>query len=289
MSKKVRIGLVGCGGYMGVHARRLKSHPDVEIVGLCDLTTEIADAFYEKNLAGYTVADRKPPCFIDAPAMYAATRPDAVMIATPHTLHFGMGMAALDAGLHVYMEKPMVTSAADAYTLAARAKEKGRILVVGYNTSCTPEFAFLREQIRSKALGRLELIVGCISQDWKRFTTGLWRQDPKQSGGGQAYDSGAHLLNSLIWSVESPVAEVHAFTDNVGTPVDVNSSINVRFANGVLASIVISGNCPSDSTHMNFIFDNGRIEIDGWGGNWINVWKGRERVKYPPITAKPMY
>jgi hypothetical protein len=144
-------------------------------------------------------------------------------------------MQALEAGCHVLMEKPMVTSADDAHKLAAKVAQTKKVFTIGYNTPCTPEFAYLRETIRNKSLGKLELISGWLSQNWLKFTIGTWRQKPELSGGGQAYDSGAHLLNSLCWSVESDVAGGVRVIDNVGTPVDINSVINVRFASNVLA------------------------------------------------------
>src|ERR1019366_3679989 len=109
---------------------------------------------------------------------------------------------------------------------------------------------------------RLELVSGYLAQGWMKITAGSWRQDPKLSGGGQAYDSGAHILNSLCWSVESDIAEVFAFIDQHGTPVDINSSINLRFTNGAMANIVVSGNCPADGAAMHFMFENGRVVID---------------------------
>ncbi|MEX0774781.1 MAG: Gfo/Idh/MocA family oxidoreductase [Phycisphaeraceae bacterium] len=279
---KVRVAFLGCGGFMGAHAGRLKTHPDVEIVALCDVSQDQVRLFCEKHYAGLTP---QPQFFTDPAQMYAQVKPDAVFIASPHTLHFDHGVQALDAGCHVYMEKPMVTDLGQAYKLAEKVKQSGKILVVGYNSPCTPEFMYLRQLIQDQTLGKLELVCGYLSQDWMKFTVGKWRQDPKLSGGGQAYDSGAHLLNSLCWSVASDVDQVFAFVDNHGTAVDINSSFTIRFANHVLASIVISGNCPSNAGHLCYIFDKGRVEIDGWNGTWINVWKGGEKVKYPPITA----
>jgi predicted dehydrogenase len=181
----------------------------------------------------------------------------------------------------------MVTSSDHAYQLADQVKKTGKVFVIGYNTPCSANFYYLREQIRAKSLGKLELVMGFINQDWKRLTIGAWRQVPELSGGGQAYDSGAHLLNSLCWSVESRVEQVFAFMDNCGTPVDVNSSINIRFETGVMASIVVSGNCPApDGTFLTFIFDNGRMDIDGWGGGWIRVYEGGKRIENPPITPE---
>jgi len=279
---KVRIAILGCGGMAGAHAKRLKPNPDAEIVALCDVSHECLQGFVAKHLSDY---EPQPSLYTDPATMYAEAKPDAVVIVTPHTLHFEHGMQALEAGCHVLMEKPMVTDAAQAYALAAKVRETGKVFVIGYNTPCTPEFAYLRELIRSGELGKLETVTGWLTQNWRRLTAGTWRQQPELSGGGQMYDSGAHLFNSLVWLVEQDIREVLAFTDNVGTPVDINGTANIRFANGVLATITISGNCPSSGAGMYLSFDNGRVEIDGWNGQWIKVWKGSELVKYPPILG----
>lgn len=280
-ASKIRVACLGCGGFMGVHAQRLKPMSDVQIVALCDVSEEQLRKFLERHLADY---QPQPMLFTDPARMYKEAKPDAVFIATPHTLHFEHGMQALEAGCHVYMEKPMVTRLDHAYKLADKVEETKKILVVGYNSPCSPEFAYLRQVIRNKTLGNLELVCGYLTQGWLKGTLGSWRQDPKLSGGGQAYDSGAHLLNSLCWSVESDIEEVFAYVDNHGTPVDINSVFSIKFVNGVLANITIGGNCPALNGPLVYIFDNGRIEIDGWGGSWINVWQGKDRLKYPPIT-----
>jgi len=279
---KVRVAFLGCGGIAGKHMRTLKVHPDVKVVGGCDVSEEIVDGFYERT---WDNGDARPPIFASAGEMYAKAKPDAVVICTPHTLHYEQGIEALEAGCHVLMEKPMVAAAEHAYAIKDKADQTGKVFVVGFNTSCSPNFYYLREQIRKGTFGRLELVTGFLSQDWLRLTAGKWRQVPALSGGWQAYDSGAHLLNSLCWSVESRVAEVFAFIDNCGAAVDINSVMNIKFTSGVLASITIGGNCPGGGAFMAFCFDGGRVEIDGWGGGWIRVYDGTgKQVKDPPIT-----
>ena len=68
------------------------------------------------------------------------------------------------------------------------------------------------------------------------------------------------------------------------SPVDVNSNINVLFANGVMASIAVSGVSEGSGSHMSFIFSEGRIDVDGWSAKWMKVYDRRGRVKYPPVT-----
>lgn len=281
---RIRVALLGTGGIARKHVPSFTGCDDAEIVAGCDVSKPVVEAFWQRAL-GDAVAH--PPSFDDAEEMYAKAQPNAVVICTPHTLHFEQGMRALKAGCHVLMEKPMVTSAEHAYQIADQVAATGRVFCIAYNTPCSPEFAYLRELIRHQTLGRLEMVNGYLSQGWLKGTAGSWRQDPALSGGGQAYDSGAHPLCSLTWSVESEVDEVFAYVDNCGAPVDINSVFNVKFTNGVMASMAISGNCPSNGSHMVFIFDGGRVEVDPWGASWINVFQGRERVKYPPITGKP--
>lgn len=280
---KVKVAILGCGGMGHAHSSRYNKNPDAVVVACCDTSADIVEKFIKG--AEFTADTPKPAVFTDPAEMYKTAKPDAVSIVTPHTMHYQHGVQALEAGCHVLMEKPMVTSAKQAHELDQKAKAAKKILVVGYNTPCSPEFAFIREQIRTNALGKLELVSGYLSQNWLKMTKGSWRQKPELSGGGQAYDSGAHILNSLVWSVEANISEVFAFIDNHGSPVDINSSINIRFDNGVMASIVVSGNCPADGSSMHFIFDGGRIDVDGWGGSWIKVFKGGEQVKYPNITG----
>ena len=270
---------------MRSHAMRLGENPDARVVALCDVSEPQVRKFASES----GLADSAPPVspFTDPARMYAEAKLDAVFIATPHTMHYQHVAEALDAGLHVYVEKPMVTSSPDAYRLKEKVQHAGRILVIGYNTPCSPEFTYLRGAIQDRTHGTLEMVCGYLSQGWLKATKGLWRQEPELSGGGQAYDSGAHLLNSLCWSVQASVSEVFALLDNHGTAVDINSVMSIRFANGVLASIGISGNSPGAGRFMTFIFDRGRIDIDGWGGTWIHVFgEDGQQIKYPPITGR---
>lgn len=285
MKPPIHFAILGCGGYAGYHARRLAEHPDVRLTALCDLHESIVGDFVDQHLPS---AD-PPRIFTDLAQMLADAKPHAILIATPHTLHFAHASTALDAGCHVYLEKPMVTRAADARKLAAKVKQTNRTLVVGYNTPCTPEFAYLRHTIENPhsptGLGELQLVNAYLSQNWRHWTTGKWRQEPTLAGGGFAYDTGAHVLASLCYSINQPVADVFALIDTRGTKVDINSVITVRFTTGVLANLTFAGDCPSDACRMHYLFAGGRIEIDGWYGHHIDIHNAFGRVKYPRINT----
>ncbi len=287
MSDPLRLALLGCGGIMNKHAGQSAAISEVQIVGLCDTVEPNMDRLIDRSLSHM---DAPPPKFDDAATMYAQTRPDAVVIATPHTLHYDHTVQALDAGCHILMEKPMVTDLKHAVDLERRVHESGKVFCIAYNTPCSVEFHKLRQMIRGKELGELKVVNLYLSQPWYYLTKGSWRQDPALSGGGQMYDSGAHALNSLCWAVEQDVAEVFAFVDQLDTAVDINGVASIKFANGTMASIAITGQGPSGA-HSAWIFEYGKVELDPWNAGWINITAGSadhpkgQKVKYPVLEG----
>ncbi len=275
-----RVALIGCGGIQVKHLFCLRRRGGAEVVAVMDTNASAIASFCEKQQLPDTVAR-----FTDLASLYKHGGFDIVSISTPHTLHFEQSMQALEHNCHVLLEKPMVTDSAEARVLAEKVKSTGKVMVVGYNATAMPEVQYLRDRIADGSLGKLELVSVWITQGWKTGTTGLWRQKPELSGGGMAYDSGAHPLSTLLYCVNSDVSEVYAWTDNVGTPVDINCTAHIRFKNGVSACVVIGGNCPASTASATFIFDNGRVDIDPWQGTSITVFKGKDRVKYPPISS----
>jgi len=225
----IRLAMLGCGGIMGKHARAVEQLDGVEVVGLCD----VADANMDKLIAAhFGAAVEPPPKFSEPAAMYEQVKPDAVVIASPHTLHYEQACEALERGCHILMEKPMVTDLGEAVDLARRVEDSGKVFCIAYNTPCTAELYTLRQMIRREDLGRLKVVSMHLTQPWYRNTRGKWRQDPSLSGGGQLYDSGAHPLCSLCWTVDNDVAEVSAYIDRLDSPVDINGVVNVKFADG---------------------------------------------------------
>jgi len=279
--EKIKVAILGCGGMAGAHAQRLRARDEVVVTALCDVNEDITSGFRQRWFEG---VEPQAALYTDATQMYREAGPDAVVIVTPHTQHYAQARQALEAGCHVLLEKPMVTDSYDAHELEKVVANSGKVFVVGYNTPCKPTLHYIRETIRNGELGELEVISGWMAQNWKDSQVGKWRQDPALSGGGMLYDSGAHILNSLVWTVEQPVDAVQAFIDNSGTAVDINGIINVRFANGIFAGISIDGNCMAWGAGLTYLFKNGRIEFDGWGGSWLRVWKGTEELQDLPTA-----
>lgn len=236
----VRIGMIGCGGHARWHISNLCKVADARVVALADPNP----AQIQRTQAMFP-ALAKVPAFSDFHAMLAQAELDAVVICTPHTQHVDQVIDAFGRGLHVLVEKPMVTSVEDAHrVLDAHRKAPGKVGAIGYQRHTQPEFIRLRQEIASGKWGAVTYLAALQCQEWKRLTKGTWRQDPQLSGGGQLNDSGSHLIDILLWVTGLRPASVSAVIDNLGTPVDINSSLSIRFAGGAMASVAIVGDAP---------------------------------------------
>jgi predicted dehydrogenase len=239
MADKIRIGMIGCGGISRGHMKRLLAVPEAEIVALCDISEESLARTYE------IVPEVKGlPVFKDYREMLDKVPMEAVEIATPHTLHFPMAMDCIDKGLHMMLEKPMVCTIDHAHKLIAHAEDKKRIIVLGYQKHFDPKFRYMKKVIGEGQLGEITYINALQCQQWKKGQVGKWRQVPELSGGGQLNDSGSHLIDIILWMTGLAVDEVYGYIDNLGTPVDINSALTLKFKNGAEGTMSVVGDAP---------------------------------------------
>jgi predicted dehydrogenase len=243
--------------------------------------------------------------------MLNAIKLDAVEILTPHALHFQQAIRCLDKGLHLLIEKPMTCTVRQAKNILARIKET-EVVLISYQRHYQPEFSYIKKLIESGEIGDIQFISAMQGQNWMKGTKGTWRQDPKISCGGQLIDSASHLLDIILWTTGLYPNEALAFSENLDTLVDINSSISIRFNNNALASISIIGNSPCWGEyitiwgskgvifHRSETYGYGRIEYLLFNGeakiepvnmpkesnpdkNFINAILGKEKNESPPI------
>lgn len=201
---------------------------------------------------------------------------DAVFIITPHNLHHDQAKACLEADLDVLLEKPMVMNAAEALSLMDARDRTGRHLVVAFQGGLSPQIRHAAELIASGELGELLTATGMIWQGWKSVTNGSWRQIPEIAGGGFLFDSGAHMLNTICTLVGEDFASVAAWTDNRGTPVDINGVIMGRLESGALVTINGCGDCiPGLHSEIYLNLTGGAIRT-GIYGERLLIWRGGE-------------
>ena len=237
MTDTLQIAVIGTGGMAQGHIGKLLTMPEVALTAFVDNNPQAL----ERTRTKHGSSAKNVQTFADYKTMLAEVKPDAVLIVTPHTLHFPMAMNSLDAGCHVLLEKPMVNTVAEAHALLAKIDETKKIVGLGYQRHALPHFRYIKEQIASGEFGEVQFITALQQQDWAKGTAGSWRQDPVQSGGGQINDSGSHLLDIVLWTTGLAPKEVAAFMDNRGTPVDINSALSIVFMNGAHGNISVVG------------------------------------------------
>lgn len=233
---QIRVGIIGIGGMARAHVNQMAPVEGLTITALCDT-----------NPAQFERAAEKFPAFADVfttddyRELLKRDDVDAVLIATPHTQHIDQAFAAVEAGKHVLLEKPMVCQVEDAKKLLARLEGHDKVFALAYQRHAMGQFKYMRERIHSGDLGQVTFLSALQCQGWKKGTAGSWRQEPELSGGGQLNDSGSHLIDILLWVTGLTVAEVSAYVDNRGTPVDINSALAVKFTNGAQGNISVIG------------------------------------------------
>jgi predicted dehydrogenase len=197
---KVRIGIVGLGNIGQIHAKSL-------LEGKIErgVLTAVADAFPDK-LGKYEEKGLK--IYGSGEDLIASGEIDALMIATPHFQHTTLGIAALDAGLHIMVEKPISAHKADAERLIAKANEHPDQIFGGmFQLRVEPRYAKIRELVQGGDLGDLVRVIW-IMTDWFRseayYRSGGWRATWKGEGGGVLLNQCLHQLDVMQWILGMP-------------------------------------------------------------------------------------
>lgn len=150
-----------------------------------------------------------------------------VVVATPHALHYDYAKAALEAGAHVLVEKPMVTSVDDAEDLARTAAAAEGTLSVGYQRRFHPGFSEIRRIISDGRIGAIRGFSCYVGQRWLELNADGWRTDPGLADGGLLADTGSHLLEALLWTTDLQPVEVAAVADSASTETPVSTALAV--------------------------------------------------------------
>jgi predicted dehydrogenase len=284
MADKVKVAIVGCGGMGTQQTLSFLKVPDAEIVAICDIKPENMAKLHKEHLKDDPKIKR-----YDSLAALLKSPPEGlrgIVLVTPHTLHFEQSIAALDAGFDVLVEKPMVTKSEHARTLKEKVDQTGRKFLISFQSTYSQEFAYAREQLKSGGIGELQTVLAYSCQGWYKGCKGSWRHDPALSGGGQMYDTGAHLFNSLAWLLDRPATDVYCILDKKDVPVDINAVMTIKWEGGILGSVMISGNTPGWQQGIWLCGDKGRIRIGIHGGPVEQYDEKGDRVLYPQVTQK---
>ncbi len=286
MTSPVRVALIGVGGMARYHiSQLLKMQSTTRIVALCEpsevMAIEAAKIFVE---AGLPPPPNRPDWqkFI---AEYGAEL-DAVLIITPHALHHDQTRACLEAGIDVLLEKPMVMTADEARSLIETRDRTGRLLVVAFQGSLSPQVRLASRLLRANEFGRILTISGIVWQDWGGKTVNTWRQEPALSGGGFLFDTGAHLLNTVADLAGEDFSEVAAWFVHNGRPVETLAVAMGRLVSGGLVTFHACGEAiPSCASEIRVFCEKAILHTGIWGETLAVQYTGDQPPT--PIPVPP--
>jgi predicted dehydrogenase len=251
---KVRIGIAGLGNMGATHATCILERKinRLELAAVCD--TDPAKLAKHPQLR----------CFPSAEAMIASGEIDAVLIATPHFHHTTIGTAALRAGLHVLVEKPISVHKADCERLIAAHRDPRLVFAAMFNQRTDPHYLKLRELVRGREFGEVRRINWIIT-DWFRsaayYASGGWRATWAGEGGGVLLNQCPHNLDLIQWIFGLPV-RVRAFCrygryHDIEVEDDVTACL--EFANGATGVFITSTGESPGTNRLEITAEGGRV------------------------------
>ena len=284
MSEPCRVAMIGCGGMARYHIRQmLKQTASTQITVLCE-PSETALAATHKIFAEAGL--EPPPNEPDLAKLLTSYTLDAAFIITPHAYHYSQTRACLEAGLDVLLEKPMVMNAVEARGLIEVQQQTGKLLVVAFPGSLSPQIRKAVEMLRSGELGKLLSIDGLCWQNWGPGTVGTWRQEPEISGGGFLFDTGAHLLNTVVDLAGEAFDEVAAWCDNNDRPVETMSVAIGRLNSGVMVTLHACGEAiPSCASEIRLFTSKAILRTGIWGERLEIQSAGKTEFEPVPVPA----
>ncbi len=235
--KTFKFAVIGFGPAFNMgpcHIDSILENDGFELAAVCDVSQDRQDAAKEMYPQIET--------FSDTGKMLEAVKPDLTVIITPHNTHATLALKCLKAGSSVVVEKPMCITTQEVKDMLQAAQDKHVMLSTFHNRRWDADFVVLRELIESGAIGRVFRLEAGFNGYGKQ---GSWWRSKKEISGGAIYDWGAHFTDWILNLVEGKMDTVTGY--QVKNPEwkdytnEDHSEYTIRFANGVLASLTISG------------------------------------------------
>ena len=230
MDKKISIGVIGCGAVAGFHAVSILAAENATLAGFADVRKESAEAFAKEYGAH---------CFASVEELLASPAVDAVCICTPSGFHANAALAALEAGKHILVEKPLAVTVEDCDRVIALAKKKGLTAGVISQFRFTSSVQHLRSMLKEGRLGQLitgELLMKYYrSQEYYDSSSwrGTWALD-----GGSLMNQGIHGVDAMLYLL-GPAESVCGYMDTKTHKMEAEDTAvaAVKFKCGALVVI----------------------------------------------------
>ena len=270
----LRVGVIGAGSWaLASHLPNLARHPEVEFVAVSRIGRELLARV--KDRYGFAVASEDYRDVLDAGI-------DLCVVSSPTVFHYEHARAALEAGAHVLLEKPVTIRPEHAWELAAIAERLGRHLVVAFGWNYRPMVRQAKRLMEGDGIGRVEQVTIHMSSVTRELLSNsgaypkaapeaapdpaTWT-DPAVSGGGYAQAQLSHALGLALWLADLRGQEAFAFMSApLSAPVDLHDAVAVRYTNGAIGTLA-GGSAHRDTGSENqlevrAIGSDGQLHLD---------------------------
>tara|TARA_B100000029_G_C17487141_1_gene927709 strand:- start:128 stop:1345 length:1218 start_codon:yes stop_codon:yes gene_type:complete len=257
---KVRIGIIGMGNMGQFHANDILEGKVArgKLAAVGSTSPQKLGEFEKKDVKVYGNGEE----------MINSGDIDALLIATPHYQHTSLGIAALDAGLHVMVEKPISAHKADAERLIEKAKSHPDQVFAGmFQLRIEPRYQKIREIVQNGELGEIMRVLW-IMTDWFRseiyFQSGGWRATWKGEGGGVLLNQCLHQLDAMQWITGMP----SRVSSHVGIgkwhDIEVEDDVTcyLDFPNGATGAFITSSGETPGSNRFEIAGTKGRLILE---------------------------
>jgi len=267
----IRLGIIGMGGMGRGHVGRIRAAnlPNLQITAACDVSPNLAADYPELK------------CFSNPAEFFNSGEMDAVMIVTPHYSHTDLGIQALQAGLHVLVEKPISVHKADCERLLAAHTDKNLVFAAMFNMRTLGLYRKIKSLLDEEELGPVRRIVWTVT-DWFRtqsyYDSGGWRGTWKGEGGGVLLNQCPHQLDLWHWLFGMPQRVTASIGIGRHHRIEVEDDVTaiLDYDNGTTGVFITSTGEAPGTNRLEISGDRGKITVEQ---NTIRLQ--RNRVSLP--------
>ncbi|MBL7646629.1 MAG: Gfo/Idh/MocA family oxidoreductase [Candidatus Hydrogenedentes bacterium] len=261
MSKKVRVGIIACGAIAErLHIPDYAACPQAELVAFCDV---------DKSRAAGVAAKFAPEAAIytDYKALLKDKNVDAVSVCSPNKFHGEVTIAALKAGKHVLVEKPMAMSLLEGKNMVAAAKKAKKLLMVNQSQRKYIGHVKAKEVMDSGIMGKVLHVTAMFGHEGPEFwsPTGKWFFKKKEARFGAMADLGVHKADLIRFLTGKEIVEVNAFYETLEkkrADVEDNFVASFKFDDGTVGTLAASWTVKGrDANYVILHCANGTLEV----------------------------
>ena len=267
--ERMPIGVVGCGyAFDRLHLNALRTSPDWQLVAACDSD--------EGKLAVLKRIFPELACYSSIDDLLDARKIKALLIATPTASHAQLVLRALDADLHVLVEKPLATDPEDAARIVTASAKHARVVQVGFNRRFRKTIGTLKHTVTQHQPGAIRSLRYVFMSEAKRWNAAgdLARTDERQLNADMLHDVASHQMDLIAWLTAQPVTSVRV--DHVG---GVDGERTIRFS--LKGSAGLHTDCMSAWTTQ--YRESVRVSLpDGYVVAYPESVIGPTKLAYPP-------